>query len=421
MDRVSYRAPSIKDYIYLIIPIFCIYFWALFWLFNHSNDPFISHQEDFKYFYRAGKNFPELYSNPGYYYTPCLATIFAISLSLLAYDIAYYIFYCLNFIFATIIILEFNKILILLDVKEKLHRFLFLIVVSNGWLILHQFTLNQSKFLVGFILIFIFSREIKNKKENITPNLKYDVINYFLLVFVIGLVPLFIFFLLIYLFRDIHKKDVFKRGNVRKYGLIILIFIAQNFLFLIYPFLILDFIESSIEFMETLPSSLYFYPYLYASGLNLPILAIAINLISFLIFSILSLFLISKLDLEIEFKFGILSLLIIIFTNLGLRVMVIIIPFIILLFIPFLNQEEKGMDFIKENILILIGLITVAFAFIIPKRKTNYYPYFNRVEFLIQLRVIIFIIIISTILLVLYLQRKNDTRRRNNPNKYKKS
>ena len=158
---------KLKECYHLYIPFICIGFWALLYL-RQVN--FILNQYwDLYIFYDSGKqvfiNPEDLYEIGNFHYMPSSAVFFAFTISLFPLFIAHYIFYILNYVMALISIKEYNKILELLNVKEKIHRFLFLIIISNGFFVYRQFYYNQTKFLVLAILLFITRREIQFKLE----------------------------------------------------------------------------------------------------------------------------------------------------------------------------------------------------------------------------------------------------------------
>ena len=97
--------------------------------------------------------------------------------------------------------------------------------------------------MVGAILLFILRREIQYKKEERAKDFKYKFITYFLLGMIVSMVPYFIFLLLIFMFHDIPRGELLEKENLKTYGLVTLIFLAQNFLFFIYPGLIFDYYQ----------------------------------------------------------------------------------------------------------------------------------------------------------------------------------
>jgi len=222
---VKVNLKKIKENIYLIIPMSCIVLWAMMFLLlttyypNWQNFGFL--YMDYFIWYKTGKiiytdpsnlyyQHPEPY-NISYTWMPCWAMLFAISFSLMPLAIGYFILFTINIIAGVLFVREFNKVLTLLDVKRKLHRFLFLIITSNGFIILNIFLQNQPKLIVALIFFFILRREIQCRKEEIEKDLKYHLINYGLFVFAVGIAPYFIFLLLIYIFHDIKFKDLFKK------------------------------------------------------------------------------------------------------------------------------------------------------------------------------------------------------------------
>ena len=129
---------------------------------------FIIHQGDFKgdFFivYKTGKLIfdkpADLYKPEHMYsYLPVFAMFLSITFSLLPFNIANYSFYIMNIFLGMLFTLEFNRILVLMDVKEKMHRFLFLMIISNGMIIFQLFFLNQFKYIIGVIILFVLKRQ----------------------------------------------------------------------------------------------------------------------------------------------------------------------------------------------------------------------------------------------------------------------
>ncbi|TFG25712.1 MAG: hypothetical protein EU529_00430 [Promethearchaeota archaeon] len=346
----------------------CIGIWAIHSLIIVYHNPQISYY-DFDIYYYSGRQLlidpNRLYKKRSSLfvtiaYLPFFLMLWAISLSLLPYYISYFIWYILNYIFAVLFILEFNKILKLLGVKEKIHRFLFLIVISNGFLIFFQFFFSQSKFFVGAILFFILRREIQYKKEEKEKDFKYKFITYFLFVMIVGMIPYFLFLLLIFIFHDIPFGKLFEKENLKTYGLVLLIFLAQNFLFFIYPGLIFDFFLIS-QYFHNLQ---FFLPHYYLIFINkiffIPIIArIIVSLIFLILMYVIIGFLLITKKLKIHEKFSYFALSFIFLNYLAFKILIILLPLILLLFIPFFHQDEIEIDFIKKNKYILIGLISV--------------------------------------------------------------
>ena len=220
-----------KENLYLLIPIICFIVWGL----SSRN----LYEYDFICFYFAGRqiliNPADLYKAPNYVYLPSFAIFFAFTFSLLPFRVSLFAFILFNYITGVFAILEFNKILILMDVKKKEHRFIFLILISNGfyiWAILHAI---QFKFLVFLILLLIIRREIQYRSERKEKNRKYYILNYGLFIFMLGMSPYFVFLLFIYVFKEIQLKDLFKKENVEIYLIVVLWFVIQNFIFILYP------------------------------------------------------------------------------------------------------------------------------------------------------------------------------------------
>ncbi|TFG25709.1 MAG: hypothetical protein EU529_00415 [Promethearchaeota archaeon] len=360
--------------------------WAIHWLIILSFNPKFLYF-DFGIYYYSGR---QLLIDPNRFYKedhgywmgmtslPFFLMLWAISISLLPYVVAYFIWYILHYIFAVLFVLEFNKILKLLEIKEKIHRFLFLMVISNGYLIFLQFGLNQSKFFVGALLLFILRREIQYNKEEKEKDFKYKFITYFLFVMIVGMIPFFLFLLLIFIFHDIPFSELFEKENLKTYGLVAVIFLAQNFLFIIYPGLIFDYFKI-IRYFQNLQFrlALYYFMFIYDIFI-IPNGAKFILTLIFLIimYEIIGFLLITK-KLKIQEKFSYFAFSFILLNHLAHRVLIILFPLTLLLFIPFFHQDEIGRDFFKKNKYILIGLISVLGIYLSVNVENLFYPIEN--------------------------------------------
>ncbi|MFX0138674.1 MAG: hypothetical protein ACFFDN_33840, partial [Candidatus Hodarchaeota archaeon] len=340
---------------------------------------------DFGVYYYSGR---QLLIDPNRFYTedygswigitslPFFCMLWAISLSLLPYNISYFVWYGLHYIFAVLFLLEFNKILELLGVKEKIHRFMFLMVISNGWLIIHQFALNQSKFLVGVILFFILRREIQYKKEEKEKDFKYKFITYFLFVMIVGMIPYFLFLLLIFIFHDIPFGELFEKENLKTYGLVALIFLCQNFLLIIYPRLIFDYYFIVFRYFQSvqLKSLCYYLVFIKKIFIIPPLAKFIVSLILIIVMYVIIAFLLITKKLKIHEKFSYFALSFILTNTLAYKTIIILFPLIILLFIPFLHQDEIGRNFIEKNKYVLIGLLSVLGIYLTIERQNSFYP-----------------------------------------------
>ncbi|MFX0132327.1 MAG: hypothetical protein ACFFDN_01645 [Candidatus Hodarchaeota archaeon] len=386
-----YRNDFIKENFHLIIPFLCIVFWGLLYLYVVG---FILGREfDFGVYYEGGKqiqkNPEDLYKVSGYAYLPARAFLYSITFSLFPLIIAASIHYVLVFIFGFLYIREFDKILILMDLKEKIHRFPLLLIISNGTYVLTQFEYNQEKFLIAFLLFFILRRELLFRKEEMTKDLKYYLINYGLFVYIVAIAPYLLLIIVVYIFHDIKLNELFSKFNLKKYGICVGMFFIQNFLLILYPNLIIDFLlsESTVQ----LEGDLY------------------IMLIYIMFLSILPLILIIKKDLSIEARFGWFFFVWIFVGRWGAS-KVIVYPLSFLIFLPFLDIEDKTLKgFIFNNNLISIGLSAVIILFFIPREVILYYFVPALLEYHVQIRVIkVYVLpaIYGVFLIVFILQRK---------------
>lgn len=401
---------KIKNEFHLIIPLLCISTYLLFYL-VYIEKKYIG---DFRTFYLAGKQIlldpKQLYTISGYWYTPCFALLFALTISQFPFIISFYIFIFINYIMAVLFILEYNKILILKELNEKTYRFMFLIIISNGWFLYLHFFFNQSKLFVAVILLFIIRREIQCRKEEREKNLKYYLINYGFLVFAVGIAPYFIFFILIYIFQDSRFRNLFKANIIKIYGVTILWFFVQNFLFILYPSLIIDFLRGFEK--PTKLSGINFVFYLREWVILSNYYLTLFTFISILVLSIFTLILIFNYKLHLEEKFSYFAIIyLFIGTYSNFYHVLVLLALILLLFITYLNKQNKGIDFIKKNKILLIGLLSAALlSFMVPENiifkylsELQEFPYI----IFVNLRYIIFLSILINTLFIISLNKRN--------------
>ena len=373
---------------HLIIPSICLILTAFVSLIMRDFNPIY---RDFIVFYDCGKfvltNPTKLYDyargvrgGGEYYYTPLFAVIFAISLSLLPLSIASLIFYFFNIFLGLLSIFEFNKIIMLMNVKEQRNRLIFLLLISNGYALFLQFYCNQSKLIIFVIILYILRRELQFNKEMFEKDLKFYLINYSLIVFAVGLAPYFIFLLLIYIFHDIKANEILNRINIRKYLLLVLIFFLENFLFILYPSMFIKFILKGITYKGVLEGEDYEFSYRYGYFFT-DYMDIFLKL-SLFIYIFFSLFLIIKKNLRLTEKygyFGLLNIFIGIYSS-PMLLYHIALSLFLLIFIPHLIEEDKK-NFIKNNLFLLLGLIGILiFSLTFPHsfyeaRVFHLYPY----------------------------------------------
>jgi len=354
------------DNLYLIIPAICIGIWAFYSLYHQE---FQLYYWDCYVVYSAGKqifiNPEKLYNVPTYLYMPNFAIFLAFTLSIFPYSMAYTVLFIYNYIWGVFSIREFNKILILMRVKKKIHRFMFLMIISNGFFVYNQFWFNQTKYLLLLILLFIIRRELQFNKDEIEKDLKYYLINYSLFVLAIGMAPHFIFYLIIYMFQDIPRNEIFKKENIKKYSIVVIMSVIQNFLFIIYPFQIIEFLDgfNVIPRQRQKLKVIYLRDWINTDSSS----AQFISYLSFIILSIIALILIFNDKSRIQEKFGYFSIAYILFGFQFYHTVVSLVLFslALLLFIPYLNQDKKRIEFVKSNKILLLGVFSILGIFFI--------------------------------------------------------
>lgn len=396
----------IKNNLFLIIPILTASLWALF---NLINQNFIATDYcDFAVFYEAGKllyNEPLMLYDPiyRYFHMPAFASFCAITVSLLPYPIAYYSFYAVNLVLLSFFIIQFNDILSLTRLEKKWYRFIFLIIISNGFVVLGLFYQNSFKLLIGNIILYILLREIKYRQENKEKDLKYFLINYGLFTFAVAIFPPLLLFLLIYIFHDIRLKEILTLENIKKYLIVLFMFAWQNILFFIYPSYILNFLNSFQG--HNVYERGYFPLFYFREWIELESYDLVFY-ISTIYMVIVAFLLILKKNLKIEEKFAYNSLAWVIFSTYGARSFFLIFPLTLLLYVPFIQQKPNFKDFIKRNYITLIGLICVGIIYLMPPDYTiyKYLPFLQEFPLiiLVNLRYLVLLLIFCGSLGYLY-------------------
>ncbi|MFX1322458.1 MAG: hypothetical protein ACFFAQ_12535 [Promethearchaeota archaeon] len=371
-----------RNRFHLIISFSCLTFWLLLFLVWYD---FNVYHVDFHIFHEAFKkvlsNPKELYdidiSGWGYYYLPSFACFFSF-LGFFNLKLAACIFLITNYILSIIFILLFNRIMRLMNLKNKWNRLLFLLIVSNGWIIFDQYRTLQIKLLVSVIFLWIIWREIYYRKEEKERTISFFTLNYILFIFAIGMVPQLIFLFIIYLFHEIKISNLFNRDNILKYLIVISIFLIENLLFLIYPELIFDFLKGfTFNLDENSIRVLFLSDFQFS---NQSILIIIRYVMLFMIFMIMLGLIINK-KILIEWKFSLFCfsfLYLDIFRGYGM--LQILLPFILFLLIPFVKQEKSIKQFVKENYIIMISIFSII-GMIFTSKDTQFFlrafPLFN--------------------------------------------
>ena len=348
--------------LYIIIPAICISLYLLYYLFE-VNFKHIS-DGDYPCFYNAGKqvfvNPLRIYDAKGFVYMPNTAFLFFF-FALFPYSIGLIIFLFFNYILGLLVLKEYDKILILMELKQKIQRFMFLMIISNGMYVFRQFGWSQTKWLLSFLLLFILRREIQFIKHEKIKDLKFYLINFGLFILAIGLAPFFIFLLLIYIFHDIHIKELFDKENIRKYLIVILMFCAQNFVFIINPSQFFTFI--SFFNMPNVRNDI-FQNLTYLKDFNIIVSSDLMPLLTILFviaISIISLIIIFQKELLMQEKFGFFFLAYIFLGIYSFQIYLylLLFSFVLLLFVPFLEKNKKGFEWVKLNKFFIIGILSL--------------------------------------------------------------
>ena len=245
-----------------------------------------------------------------------------------------------------------------MDLKKKVNRFIFLILISNGYFIWIIFLVNHFKFLVYLILLLIIRRELQYRSKSKEKNRKYYVLNYGLFVFLLGMSPYFVFLLFIYIFKEIELKKLFKKENVEIYFIVFLWFVIQNFTFILYPSQIFEVLKGFDRPGEDIEHSYPFYLN-YLIGLKAAQMQVlSYVFVGILITITLVLIHLRKLNIEKKFSFFFLGYLFFGITSNPDLIAHICLSFVLLLFVPLLKQDVVGYEFIHKNKVLLIGVVS---------------------------------------------------------------
>lgn len=228
--------------VYIIIPAICVIFWAFYFFIKiHS---FLSYDKywDFGIFYEAGQqifaNPRELYNVPNFLYFPSAALFFAIFISIKPIYISYYLFYIFNIITGIFFVYLCDRIFLLMELKYKSHKFIFLLILSNGWFLHGIFYFSQTKLLVGLIIAFIIKREIEYRIDKREKDWRYFLINNGLFIFGIGMAGIILIphVITIVKYFPITKDPLFITFTriSKDFFLLFILFIVYNVMMIIY-------------------------------------------------------------------------------------------------------------------------------------------------------------------------------------------
>ena len=173
-------------------------------------------------------------------------------------------------------------------------------------------------------------------------------------------------------------------------------------MFFIYPGLIFDFFKIYRRYQGRQFELKHYYLIFIDEIFNIPDIAKFIVSLILLIFMyvIIGFLLITK-KLKIHEKFSYFAISFIFLNYLAFRILIMLLPLTLLLFIPFFYQDDIGKDFIKKNKYILIGLISVLGIYLSVEGWNPFYPNF----FGGSAGWLIFTVLLGICLLKLYLDK----------------
>jgi len=237
----------------------------------------------------------------------------------------------------------------------------------------------------------------------------------------LGMSPQFVFLLFIYVFFDIRLKEMFNRRNIEKYLIIIVWFTVLNITFVLYPsqiFKVLKGYDLPVK-VAKFSAPLYLFGIIEWNESEMKL----VNDIFTGILTIITLILILIKKMNIEKKFSFFLLAWIFFGVVSSTILNthICFSFVLLLFVPFLEQNVKGWEFIKKNNIFLIGIISILGIFLFTRSFfiSVFVPMMHAVDFgvfeLYRLFVLHMIMLIC--LFLLYMKKdydKNNDIKKNN-------
>ena len=118
---------------------------------------------------------------------------------------------------------------------------------------------------------------------------------------------------------------------------------------------------------------------------------------------IVIIFLIITKKINLVNKFSLFAISFIFLNYLAYRVFVFLLPLALLLFIPFMKQEVKGKEFIKENKIVLFVIASIAGIYLTVDKVNPYYPSFEGMTVIY----LISVIVLGICLLILYKEKRN--------------
>lgn len=329
---------------------------------------------DWNVFYNAFKIFlanpRNLYAEGvNYFYLPPFVCVFCI-FSFLSYETSKLAFFFINYVVFVLVIFVFNKIL-KLRIEKDSRRLLYLLIISQGFAIIYIYWRSQTKFIVLLLFLVFLQKEMQYELENKEENLKFKFLNYNLLAFALGMTPYYAFMIFIYLFHNVKIKDIFKRKNVKNYILLFLIFAYQNFILIIYPSLIIEFLQQGI-----LRETIMTLPMIFLSDFNIQINYLLLNVIKIVLIAIVivaTFFISFHRNLSIQNKIS-LFFFVYLFADIyrGDLTIIVIIPFILLLFIDY-NKLLALNFFNKKKIIFFMGIFSLYLILLTPPLYIFYY------------------------------------------------
>lgn len=355
---------------YLLVIFACVIFWALLALIR---DSFNLYGIDSDSFYNAGKSiFSDVESvyTEGFYYLPIFAVLYSF-ISMFPFWLSEWILFFILLLFSFLSIITFDKILTLKSIENPF-RFLFLFISFNGHTWFIQFDLLNVKIIVLFLFLLFLKREIDVKNKENERGIRFLIMQLLILNLIISMLPYFFFLVIIYVFHEVHIKEVFKLHQIKKYCIFLSVFFLLNFSVFLNPKLFIYFLNglefgeySFLNYDSLTPQAIIEEDILFRTNFFLwveLILGFKINtsLLSIVLLSIVTVALLILKDLTLEKKIGyfiLASLLINVFVRMSLHV--VSLPLILLLLLTDgekLNSMKLDKNLIKDPLFISFSI-----------------------------------------------------------------
>ncbi len=381
----------------IAFPCFFSLLWALYYLSRVflGISPVIYGLGDMFCFFQSGQNLSKnLYQNVGcFYYLPIAALYYYISMP--TFFLGYWVLLFTNIVLSFILISLIDKLAKLKGIENLKYRFLINTISTNGWNLLYtSYYQGQSKILTATLFLLFLIREFTTEKKN----LRFYVIQYNILWFLIAFTPNYVLFFLVYLLHDTKLRAVLNKENFKKILIIIVSFIVQNFLFIIYPNLLFDFLTKGVlQFGQARQTHLEFSSgNIFENFLVIQTLSGVVFVPQYLVFycatlaTIIAVLVITFLKTDLFKKSVFFSISMVFFYMFTTQFLILTSLLIIQLFLFLEEEKEDFMEFFKKNITTISAIFVLFISNIIMSNNSTIIKYF---PFITSFNILIVILI----------------------------